>query len=364
MGSYLDTVLTVSGLNEMIKGALERNTFLVTGEVTGFNLSKGKFVFFDIKDESARAGCFMMAFRMHTPLEDGMQIKAVVKPSLHVASGRFSLTIEQYELVGEGALKKAFEETKRKLEAEGLFDPARKRVLPRIPERVAVVTSNEAAAYTDFLRIIENRWRGLEIFLAPVSVQGVNSVDEICSALRWLNENMELDAIVLTRGGGSLEELQAFNAESVCRSVYASKIPVISAVGHERDVVLTDFVADVRASTPSNAAERLVPDVREVIGEIGYFVDRIESYVRRILDGLTRDVRECVLRLEDVVTSKKDRVDEMVRLLGAYNPMRVLERGYSVVSTSKGVVRKKGDVAQGDVLSVRVQDGSIESEVL
>lgn len=362
MPQHLDRVLTVSQFNTMIKGALERNTFIIEGEVTGFTVSKGKFVFFDLKDSEARVGCFMMLFKMGMPLEDGVSIKAIVKPSMHVASGRFSVTIEQYELVGEGALKKAYEETKRKLQAEGLFDEGRKRVLPRIPKRIAVVTSAEAAAYTDFLRIVENRWKGLEINLAPVSVQGVMATGEICNALRWLNENMELDAIVLTRGGGSLEELQAFNNEEVCRVVYASKIPVISAVGHERDVVLTDFVADVRASTPSNAAERLVPRMEDIEGEIIYYVEKMESYLKHQTQKILYAVEDLLDRLSIVVDTKLVRVDEMTRLLAAFDPRKVLQRGFAIVSDEKGVVKDAKSVKKGDALKVLLAKGELEVE--
>src|SRR3989344_5195589 len=234
----------------------------VEGEVSDLRVSHGKWVGFDLKD--AQGGgvlkCFMTVWQLSVPLEDGMRVRVTGGAKVSDRFGKFQLDVRTVELVGEGALKRAYLALKRKMQDEGLFDGARKRPIPRFPERIGLITSREAAAYGDFLRVLGNRWGGVEVDFVPVHVQGGNAVPDILAAFEHfhhLGESERPDVLVLTRGGGGLEDLHAFNDESVARAVFSSRVPVVVGVGHERDESLCDFVADVRASTPSNAAERV-----------------------------------------------------------------------------------------------------------
>src|SRR3989344_3282465 len=218
-------VFTVSEFIDHINALVATDVHAVEGEISGFNLSQGRWVFFDLKDEKveSKVGCFMMAFKLKTPLEDGMKVRVIGTPKVHEKSGQFRITVEQVELVGEGALKRAFELLKKKLAGEGLFADERKRPIPRFPERIGVIASRESAAFGDFKYFQTAKPRP--------------------------------DVLVLMRGAGSLEDLQAFNSEEVAYAIFGSKIPVVVGVGHERDESIADYVADLRASTPSNAAE-------------------------------------------------------------------------------------------------------------
>src|SRR3989339_1221730 len=253
---------------------------VIEGEVSDFRVAQGKWVSFDLKDEQAQAvlKCFMTTWQLKVAIEDGMRVQVKGHPNVYERFGTFKLNVEALEPVGEGALRRAYELLKRKLETEGLFDVSRKRELPRFPERIGLITSRDAAAYGDFLRILNNRWGGVKILHAHVHVQGREAVGEIVGAFEYFNRlDDRPDVLVLTRGGGGLEDLHAFNDEQVARAIYASKIPVVVAVGHERDESLADFVADVRASTPSNAAERVVPSRSDISYELETLTGHMES---------------------------------------------------------------------------------------
>src|SRR3989338_31502 len=263
-------VYTVSEFVSYIRDFLRENVgfVLIQGEASGLHITQDRFVWFELKDKDTSVSCFMMKWELKVPLEDGMEIKVLGLPQLFQKSGRFHIRVEELELVGAGALQKAFEALKKKLEKEGLFAEARKRALPRFPEAIGLITSPDAAAYTDVLRILKNRWAGLTIKFYPVAVQGIGSVKEIVRAFDYFNYSKNVEVIILTRGGGSLEDLQSFNSEDVARAIFSSAIPVVCGVGHERDESLSDYVADLRASTPSNAAELVVPDKREIMENI------------------------------------------------------------------------------------------------
>jgi exodeoxyribonuclease VII large subunit len=278
---------------------------------------------------------------------------------------------------------------KKKLEAEGLFDAARKRPLPKFPERIGLITSRDAAAYGDFLRILNNRWGGVEVLFYHVHVQGNLAVPEILGALSAFNASLPSDrpdVLVLTRGGGSLEDLHAFNDEAVARSVFQSKIPIVCGVGHERDESLCDFVADVRASTPSNAAERVVPSRHDVDYEVAMMARQIESRLmeavqdsKLVIDRATRVVsfvldrerqRFLVLgqRLRDTFSTWTNRLRDQVlaydRLLRQLDPKRVLERGYSIVTVGGHVVTDASALPVGVEIGVQLARGQVEAEVV
>ena len=241
---------------------------MVEGEVSSYKLSQGKWVFFDLKDSASVVGCFMPIFNLKSSLEDGMLIRVKAVPQV-TKWGKFSLTVRDIELAGEGSAKRDFELMKQKFEKEGLFSQDRKRSLPDIPERILLITSRQAAAFNDFITIINDRWAGIEIDHLQVQVQGRLAAEQIEEAISYGNSQAEqYDALVLIRGGGSAEDLQAFNTEQVVRAVYGSTLPTMVAIGHEDDVSLAELVADVRAATPTDAARRLVPDKSELLERI------------------------------------------------------------------------------------------------
>ncbi len=410
-------VLSVADYIALINANLEvLADIAVEGEVSEFKISQQKWVTFRLKDESAEASieCFTVIFKLDQPVEDGMKIRVQGKPRIYPRYGKFSISVENIELVGEGSLKRAFELTKAKLQAEGLFDKARKRSLPEFPERIALITSPDAAAYTDFLKVLRHRFGGLKVYFLPVKVQGKNSIEEITSAFDWLNANYQkhkIQLVVLTRGGGALEDLQAFNSEEVARAIFSSKLPVVCGVGHERDESLADFVADLRASTPSNAAELIVRDRKEVASEIDSLAANLENQLRGYLSaqhtflehfftkGLhfinekTYEIKQTLLifanrvkvldenfrqqqsnieyltarlqqNMQNRLSSLRQTVSQQIELLKSYNPTNVLRRGYGIIRDSHGKVVKDAQILTlGEAIQAKVYKGSFSAEV-
>ena len=240
-------------------------TIVVTGEVANFKVNQGKWVFFDLKDDTGILNCFMALSNLRIAIEDGMKVSVQARPNL-TKWGKFSLTIRAIKPVGEGSIKKSFELLKKKLTAEGLFDEARKRPLPWLPQHIGVISSVDAAGYRDFIKIISSRMGGLTIDVISTQVQGAAAADQIIAAIKQFNEMANPpEVLAILRGGGSRDDLAVFDDEKLVRAVAASRIPTITGVGHEIDITLIDLVVDKRASTPSNAAELLVPDRRELI---------------------------------------------------------------------------------------------------
>lgn len=409
-------ILTVSAYLELVNDTLSlipSNEIVVVGEISDYRVSQGKWINFDLKDEEAEAkiSCFATVFKVTTPLESGMKVQVTGYPKVYERFGKFSMNVEAVELVGEGALARAYALLKKKLEQEGLFDLGRKRDIPTFPRKIGLITSKEAAAYGDFLRILNNRWGGVEVAHVPVHVQGKNAVPEILAAFNTFEDLEEKpDVLVLTRGGGSLEDLHAFNDELVARAVFSSSIPVVCGVGHERDESLCDFVADVRASTPSNAAERVVPDRKDVLRGIRLSTDRMEdvlemeierrvrsvdhsvSVLDRFIEAKVHDLKITIQRfghaferfrlslvstrqyiernqqivLQSFVTTfdrKKQAVKSLVRLFESFDVTRVLERGYSIVRSGKKIVRDASKLAAGDELSIQLANGEVDATV-
>lgn len=240
---------------------------LLVGEVASYKENQGKWVFFDLKDEEASVNCFMPLWQLRTPIEDGMKIVLRGVPKL-TKWGKFSVTVQTLKPVGEGNLKKAFEMLKKKLAGEGLFRPERKRPIPEDLTELGVISSTGAAGYADFIKILNVRWGGIHVQVAHTQVQGLDAPDQMLRALQYFNERGEVQAIAMLRGGGSADDLACFNDETLVRAVAASRIPVITGVGHEVDESLCDLAADLRASTPSNAAELITRDRREVYVQV------------------------------------------------------------------------------------------------
>lgn len=330
----------------------------VEGEVSGFKVNQGKFVFFDLKDEGASVGCFMTLWQLRTPIEDGMKVIVTATPKL-TPWGKFSLTVRAIRPSGEGSLKKSFELLRAKLEKEGLFSLERKRPLPAIPQRVAVVSSVQAAGYQDFIKIIGERWGGLQVEVGHVQVQGADAPDQIIRALRYFNTREALpEVIVIVRGGGSADDLSAFNDEQLVREIAASRVPTLVGVGHEVDVSLSDMAADVRASTPSNAAQILVPDRMEIVrgvrrGVVG-ILPRLDQIITYKQVEIKRRVQECF----DLVWREHDRqskqIDGLRRTLAELDPRRVLERGYALI---------RGEETVGSIIEIEKRNSLLTAEV-
>ncbi|HBR81000.1 MAG: Exodeoxyribonuclease 7 large subunit [Candidatus Uhrbacteria bacterium GW2011_GWE2_45_35] len=377
--------------NQVLKLNIDGYTFAIEGEIFDYKIKDGKWIMFSLKDENdpaAKVGCFATTFKVSGVFEDGMRVKVWGPPAITKWSN-FQIDVQKMEAVGDGTLKRAYELLKKKLEAEGLFDFARKRELPRFPSRIGLITSRDAAAYGDFNRILNNRWSGVEVLFIHVHVQGREAVPEILAAFERFNLLPEKDrpeVLVLTRGGGSLEDLHAFNDEQVARAVFGSRIPVVCGVGHERDESLCDFVADVRASTPSNAAERAVPNRLDVIFEIETMTRQIES---RLLDTLS-DRQNLVDRVTQLIFSAADlqkekferlaknlfdrvntwlprlseRLNTSVRVLASVDPKRVLERGYGIVTKKGRVIKDAAELEIGADIAVQLSHGTFDAEVL
>lgn len=332
----------------------------VEGEVASFKINQGKYVFFDLKDASGTLPCFMTVWQLRQPIEDGMKVVVQGTPKV-TPWGKFSLTVQTVRPSGEGSLKKSFELLKVKLEKEGLFRDERKRSLPTTPQRVAVISSTQAAGYADFVKIINERWGGLDIEVAHTQVQGESAPDQMIRAIRYFNMRDELaDVLVLIRGGGSADDLSAFNDEQLVREIAASRIPTLVGVGHEVDIVLADMVADVRAATPSNAAQLLVPDRREIINSVQQRVRAMAQSAERAIDTLQRENSMALNRMIELTTQQIDdqlgSVAQMRATLQAYDPRGVLERGYALV---RGALRPNGIIeieTQAVIAKAEVRD--------
>ncbi len=356
-------------VNETLRLNIPSDQFVVEGEVSDYRVSQQKWISFDLKDEEADAvlKCFATVWQLKTPLEDGMRVRVAGYPKIYERFGTFKMNVTSAAPVGEGALRRAYELLKKKLHEEGLFDPERKRSLPRFPNKIGLITSRDAAAFGDFVRILNNRWSGVAVEHAHVHVQGREAVGEILGAFSHfdaLPAKDRPDVIVLTRGGGGLEDLHAFNDEEVARAVFRSKVPVVCAVGHERDESLCDYVADVRASTPSNAAERIVPDRREVGYEIEMMQTRLVDHVQSELDVRSNMIENLMLRTESWLGRLREGLEYQVRILKSLDPQRVLARGYSIVSKAGKIVKDASKLDAGDKINVQLSKGSVDSEII
>ena len=333
------------------------NGVIVEGEVASFKLNQGKYVFFDLKDEQSSVGCFMMSFALRFPLEDGMRVRVRALPKL-TNWGKFSLTVQAVQPVGEGSLKKSLELLKKKLKAEGLFDAAKKRLLPDKIVKIGVISSTQAAGYADFCKILNERWGGLEVQTAHCQVQGMTAADQIMKALKYFNEHGEVDVIAVIRGGGSADDLAVFNDEALVRAIAASKIPVITGIGHEVDESLCDLAADVVASTPSNAAQMLTRDRREVVASIRSDIKRINNLLNTKIDEITEVNRSEIHRIFQEICRKiavfENDVSSQKKILDQLNPERVLERGYALV---------RGDIVEGGDIVIETHLNEIEAKI-
>ncbi len=345
----------IAAMNQTLEYAYEGA--LLVGEVASYKVNQGKWVFFDLKDEESSISCFMSIYQLRVPLEDGMKIVVRGVPKV-TKWGKFSFTVSAIKPVGDGSIKKAFELLKKKLSDEGLFAPEKKRELPKDLTKLGVISSTGAAGYADFVKILNARWGGIHVQVAHTQVQGMDAPDQIIRALKYFNERSEVQVIAILRGGGSADDLSCFNDEELVRAIAASKIPVITGIGHEVDESLADLAADVRASTPSNAAEMLTPD-REAVGyTVDMSVSRAESIIYNKIDAALERVDQPFDNIRRFIKQKIDFYHNMlfqkVKILEALNPEKVLRQGYAILS---------GKVSPGSAINITTYDKEITAEV-
>lgn len=393
------TVLSITQLNEYIRGKMDSDALLnqiaVRGEISNYKLYPSGHHYFTLKDESSALKCVMFkgnALRLRFRPENGMKVIAMGKVSVYPRDGAYQLYCTAMAMDGVGDLYAAFEQLKKKLASQGLFDPAHKKQLPKYPGTIGIVTSSAGAAVHDMLRILRKRYPLSNVRLLPVRVQGAEAPGEIAAAIRYANYHKLADLLIVGRGGGSIEDLWAFNDERVAYAIYESDIPVISAVGHEPDVTISDFVADLRAATPSNAAELAVPDqdaLRQSLDAMSISMatalNRQLKSARQHLDVLSHspallsptgylDQREKSLELlknrlvsaqNNSITRKNQRYIAAVSKLDAMSPLKVLTRGYSMAQTEKGdVLRSVQQVELGERISIALSDGKLSATVM
>ncbi len=390
-----EKILSVTELTRQIKGVLELGftNICVQGEISNFKLHTSGHLYFTLKDERSQISAVMWKGRANQLLfrpNDGMKVMARGNITVYEPRGNYQIDCFQLQPLGVGELQRAFEQLKQKLFDEGLFDDEHKKPLPEFPQRIGIVTSSTGAAIRDMISVLSRRFPAIEIILVPVKVQGIGAAEEIAAAIQDLNKQHLVDVMIVGRGGGSLEDLWAFNEEIVARAIFASKIPVVSAVGHEIDFSISDFVADLRAPTPSAAAELVVKDKKEVVELIRNFcytmnnsmTTSIKSY-KQTIANLTQSYS--FNKPHDMLRQRSQQVDELHRRLeqnlvhsftmikqqshslsarmNSLNPKLVLKRGYTIVRQEDRIVSKMKDVKAATSATIEFHDGIAEAEI-
>lgn len=390
--------LTVSELNSYLKETLERDPLLnnlwVKGEISNFKIATSGHLYFTLKDENGCIRCVMFrsaANKLLFRLENGMEIMVRGNISIYLKDGQYQLYVQEVHTLGLGDLHLAFEQLKLKLEKEGLFDSSRKRTIPILPSKIGIVTSLTGAVLYDIISIAKRRFPGIEFIISPTSVQGADAPQEIAAALDRLNKYTDVDVIILARGGGSLEELWAFNSEMVAQAIYESKIPVISAIGHETDFTIADFVADLRAPTPSAAAEMAVPSFIELHSKLNELKNALEQKVLNLLstyrlkieylanskiftdpltnlneynqklDSLERDF---LVAVKNVLEKRRVQLTSLESKLEALSPLSILKRGYAVCKTEDGkIITAAEELEVGSKIEITFSKGLAKCQV-
>lgn len=392
-------VLTITQVNEYIRGKMDSDPLLsqvaVRGEISNYKLYPSGHHYFTLKDESSALRCVLFkgnALRLRFRPENGMKIIAIGKISVYPRDGAYQLYCTALTMDGVGDLHAAFEQLKQKLAAQGLFDPAHKKPLPRYPGTIGIITSSAGAAVHDMLRILKKRYPLCQVRLLPVRVQGAEAPGEIAAAIAYANHYHLADLLIVGRGGGSIEDLWAFNDEKVAYAVYRSEIPVISAVGHEPDVTISDYVADLRAATPSNAAELAVPDQDALRQNLDTMSNAMASNLSRQVKAASQNLQvlsaskalrsptgylelkrqsasflknRLIAAQNQNIAAAKHRYISQTSKLEAMSPLKVLTRGYSMAQTERGeVVRSVNQVALGERIRISLSDGSLSATVM
>lgn len=392
-------VLSITQLNEYIRGKMDTDPLLtqvaVRGEISNYKLYPSGHHYFTLKDEGSALRCVLFkgnAARLRFRPENGMKIIAMGKVSVYPRDGAYQLYCTGLTMDGVGDLYAAFEQLKKKLEAQGLFDPAHKKPIPKYPGTIGIITSSAGAAVHDMLRILRKRYPLSKVRLLPVRVQGVEAPGEIAAAIGYANHYRLADLLIVGRGGGSIEDLWAFNDERVAHAIYHSEIPVISAVGHEPDVTISDYVADLRAATPSNAAELAVPDQDALRQNLDAMSNAMVSSLSRQVKAARQHLKvlsasqalrsptgyleqrsqsvellknRLVAAQNQNITRARQRFIAQISKLEAMSPLKVLTRGYSMAQTQRGeVVRSINQVELGERIRIRLSDGTISATVM
>ena len=362
--------VTVSQLNEYISRVIGTDPLLgavvVKGEISNLKYHGSGHVYFSIVDATSKINCFLprdYAMSLHYPLEDGMEVTLTGSVSVFKKNGTYSLYVKIVEVSGEGNLAIAFEKMKEKLSKEGLFDQSHKKPIPKYPNKIGIVTSATGAAVKDILKILKGRNHLVDVMIFPVLVQGEAASADIAAMLDYINENFDdIDTLIVGRGGGSADDLWAFNEENVARAIYRSEIPIISAVGHEIDFTIADLVADLRAETPTAAAQLVVPDTEQMRKQMEDLKEHLYiqlsnklMYHRLLIDNLAKEMKNClngqIAKLENELTQSK-------LLLEENNPTQILENGYSVLTDEDGkVISAISQLCEKQEYKITLQDG-------
>lgn len=391
-------IYSVSQINKYIKNLFEKDIFLrdifIEAEISNFKAHISGHFYFTLKDKSASINAVMYssyADGIKFLPENGMKVTVYGYISVYEKTGRYQLYVKIMEPTGKGALYAAFEQLKEKLEKEGLFDISKKKPIPKFPGKIAVLTSPVGAAIRDIIRISERRNPNVKIIVVPVTVQGDSAAKSICGGIALINRYKDADIIILGRGGGSIEDLWCFNEESVARAIFKSKIPIISAVGHETDFTIADFTADLRASTPSAAAEIAVPSISDITDcvislydELNYnFEMKKDNYEKKLKDiissyffkrpidkinNIKKQIIDFQKSMDDSVSSKKEREEtalyNLIMRLEGVSPINVVKRGFSIIYKDDAPISSVGMVNEKDIILTRLKDGYLKSEII
>lgn len=385
--------LDVSEVNSYVKRILTNDAVLynlkVKGEISNFKVHSSKNVYLTLKDKSSKINCviFKNNYDSSLNLEDGMKVIATGYISVYERDGSYQLYIENVELDGLGNLYIEFLKLKEKLGKEGLFDYIHKKPIPKMPKNIGIITSETGAVIKDIINVVKRRYPKVNIKLYSVSVQGKNSSQQICEGIKFFNNANNVDTIILGRGGGSIEELWSFNEESVAREIFSSHIPIISAVGHETDFTIADFVADMRAPTPSAAAEIATPKLEDLLYKLKNSKDRLDkalinqskldkNKLNNVYDRLNTIVKSYIIRdkiiqidiiydkitneINDVVKLKKGSLDSSGYILHSLSPLATLDRGYSIVQKDKTTINTINSLKEKDSIAIKFKDGTAD----
>ena len=396
--NYQDMAISVSDLNSYIKNKIADdeylNNVLIKGEISNFKNHYTGHMYFTLKDENSLIKCIMFksyAQKLDFMPKDGMKVFVLGGVSVFERDGIYQIYVKAMQEDGVGILYKKYEELKQRLDEEGYFDESHKQKIPLMPKVIGVLTSQTGSVIRDIINVSTRRNPNVQIRLYPVPVQGEGAAEKIADGIRFMNENNLADVLILARGGGSLEDLWPFNEEIVAHAIYNSKLPIISAVGHETDFSISDFVADLRAPTPSAAAELAVPDIYEIKQKINVYQNRLRmSLVKkveimklryekcmnsRVFKEPTRNIKDNYLRIDNYIKrlentikikqkEEKTKYIELISKLDALSPLKTLTRGYSIVETDNKIIKSSKQLSTGDKIKLRFSDGQKNAEIL
>ena len=390
-------IYSVTQINSEIKTILEDSyrSVWICGEISGFKQYSSGHMYFSLKDENSQISAVMFSFHnknLKIELKDGMQVLVYGKITAYINRGTYQIQVYHVEEKGVGSLQEAFEKLKKKLAEEGLFDSSHKKEIPYLVNKIGVVTSKDGAALHDILSVLDRRFSNVEVLIYPVRVQGEEAKFEIANAIKYLNENhKELDVLLVGRGGGSLEDLWAFNEEIVARAIYNSDIPIISCVGHEVDFTIADFVADLRAPTPSVAAEVVAKNRADLEEKLSMIKNRIVNNITNIVELYDEKVKffkncralskpyeiyeekiqyidelneKLIFNINNLILNKQQNLKLNTQKLDLLSPLKTLSRGYSVCFKNGKIVKKTNQVVKDDILDINLSDGSIKTKVV